>query len=1246
MLAQPRLLRPALGCALALLTTAATAHAQTCPPTPAPACSPIGSPVTLSPSKHYFETYTTAPIFLVGLTPEYLCHVSQPSRQDQYCTLDNFPARFSEMQGSRNNVVRLEAIFDHSPGWMTRCNDNNNISRCPGLPASGCCGTVFVHEQPFRYAGNNKWSLNKPKSPGSSELVADLDAQYLTNLESVVCNAYSKNIVVEVSLFNVWDGRWGTSPFNPANTMPVNGKTQGFTTQGNFMTLSGTSQQDIDARNAQKGALACIVNQLKKYPNVIWEVANEPDLVDTTLAPPVTKEQVFAWQQAMIGEIVKNDPAPGDPTKAKHLIEIEGFTNTTFGWLDSRASIETSHYIQQNTNAGFYGALSLLRSFYPTISNKGVAVGFNENKSVPTPIDPDNPNDPNREIRTAADARAEAWEFALNGGALFNGYSINYGDPEEAKLRAQLKLVSDFLYPQGTVGPRFVDDMRQASCNNSTDWCQGIPAWGTSDATCTGNTATAYWSTLKAESDPYFSDVDDYALYIHHGSIVHANFAAYKAAPSGNGASTGYQLPNFQYRVAQSGCYFEWAQDPETGIMKYGTHRDLQAGNWYPALAASVRYKQDLLVFLTLLAPGISCFTDPPLTASFTLNCDYLWCTFDASSSSPSSVISNYDWNWGDGLSTSTGNTSQLHVYANPGSYNVTLTVSDLSNDSGSMTQPVTVVSQPPTPIFSAFCNSLTCTFDGSNSRGGSGALVSWSWSFGDGTSGVGQAPTHTYAVGGNYPVTLTVTDVYNVSASLTQTVTVTGPPPVASFLFTCSGLTCSFDASATTGGNPITTYAWSFGDNGSGSGVTTSYLYAVKGTYMVTLTVTDNVQRQSTFQKLLTVTNDPVLPAESYFALPPCRVLDTRIAPLAALNSGQAYTFQITGKCGIPSSAKAVSFNVTAVSPTGAGYIDLYPGDQTATFTTVDFDPARSPRANNTIEQLATNGAGTVGVLAGVAGSPGQVHLVLDVDGYFSEDTAPAPGAQGPLGYQTITPCRVVDTRTTNTPLASGTVRTFSIQGNCGIPVGAVTAALNAVIVAPSNLGFLALYNSQLSFPGVSNLNWVAGTTALANGARPTLAATSPNDLAAVFASVAAGNTAHLVLDTMGYFKSGAPYKFHPIAQCRAVWTAAPGAGAPSLAAGTTRSFQIQGNCGVPVGAKAAFISTKIMAPNTTAGGLLLLFPSGGSPNGTSFMNFDAGEPALAGGAIVELSNNNLDISVATSSNVDFIIKVFGYFQ
>lgn len=68
------------------------------------------------------------------------------------------------------------------------------------------------------------------------------------------------------------------------------------------------------------------------------------------------------------------------------------------------------------------------------------------------------------------------------------------------------------------------------------------------------------------------------------------------------------------------------------------------------------------------------------------------------------------------------------------------------------------------------------------------------------------------------------------------------GPPPpdalAANFSYSCSDLTCAFDASASTG-SPIS-WAWAFGDNASGSGETTSHSYAGTGSFTVDLTVSD----------------------------------------------------------------------------------------------------------------------------------------------------------------------------------------------------------------------------------------------------------------------------------------------------------------------------------------------------------------------------------------------------------------------
>lgn len=66
--------------------------------------------------------------------------------------------------------------------------------------------------------------------------------------------------------------------------------------------------------------------------------------------------------------------------------------------------------------------------------------------------------------------------------------------------------------------------------------------------------------------------------------------------------------------------------------------------------------------------------------------------------------------------------------------------------------------------------------------------------------------------------------------------------PPVASFTFSCTHLSCSFDASGSSDpdGN-IVAYSWTFGDGATGSGVTVSHTYGSAGTRTARLSVTDN---------------------------------------------------------------------------------------------------------------------------------------------------------------------------------------------------------------------------------------------------------------------------------------------------------------------------------------------------------------------------------------------------------------------
>lgn len=85
---------------------------------------------------------------------------------------------------------------------------------------------------------------------------------------------------------------------------------------------------------------------------------------------------------------------------------------------------------------------------------------------------------------------------------------------------------------------------------------------------------------------------------------------------------------------------------------------------------------------------------------------------------------------------------------------------------------------EPPVAAFTYRTSGLQVSFDGQDSHDPDGSIVAYTWDFGDGATGSGQAPEHTYSEGGTYPVTLTVTDDDGATSSLTRSVTVAATPP------------------------------------------------------------------------------------------------------------------------------------------------------------------------------------------------------------------------------------------------------------------------------------------------------------------------------------------------------------------------------------------------------------------------------------------------------------------------------------
>ncbi len=128
-------------------------------------------------------------------------------------------------------------------------------------------------------------------------------------------------------------------------------------------------------------------------------------------------------------------------------------------------------------------------------------------------------------------------------------------------------------------------------------------------------------------------------------------------------------------------------------------------------------------------------------------------------------------------------------------------------------------------------------------------------------------------------------------------------------------------------------------------------------------------------------------------------------------------------------------------------------------------------------------------------------------------------------------------------------------------------------------------------------------------------------------------------------------PYQFYAITPCRVLDTRDSN---PTLNQGgivnvaTNRSFTIQGRCGVPAGAKAATLNLTITQP--TVAGFVSIYPAGPLPSPLiSTINFNAGEPALANGAIVPLAATTPDLGLVYGTSgggtVQVVIDVTGYF-
>ncbi|WP_313408297.1 PKD domain-containing protein [Aeromicrobium sp.] len=304
-----------------------------------------------------------------------------------------------------------------------------------------------------------------------------------------------------------------------------------------------------------------------------------------------------------------------------------------------------------------------------------------------------------------------------------------------------------------------------------------------SDPNTSAENYTGYWklggdTTWGGNSQVYFNgDVDEAAVFSSQlpAQTVRAHFLAAggtlpNAAPTAsftsaaNGASVAFDASGSSDPDGSIASYAWNFGDGETGTGVSPTHVYDESGTYVVTLTVT----DDANATATTTRMVNVAVPNQAPQAGFTHEVDGLAVAFTSTSGDPDGSIASYDWDFGDGTTSTQANPS--HTYANGAVRTVSLTVTDDGGLSNTVTRTVDPDAAPVadfTVARNALSISLTSTATDDD------AIASHAWTFGDGGTSTQANPTHSYGAAGTYPVTLTVKDAAGQTHAVTKSVTV-----------------------------------------------------------------------------------------------------------------------------------------------------------------------------------------------------------------------------------------------------------------------------------------------------------------------------------------------------------------------------------------------------------------------------------------------------------------------------------------
>ncbi|WP_078947979.1 PKD domain-containing protein [Streptomyces griseus] len=212
-----------------------------------------------------------------------------------------------------------------------------------------------------------------------------------------------------------------------------------------------------------------------------------------------------------------------------------------------------------------------------------------------------------------------------------------------------------------------------------------------------------------------------------------------------------------------------------------------------------------------------------------------------------------------------------------------------------------------------------------------------------------------------------------------------------------------------------------------------------------------------------------------TYHPATPARLLDTRngtggvTGPVAG---GHSVTLAVTGTHGVPTGANAVVLNVAATTTRASGHLTVATHGTSGSSVTGPYWTTGQTASDEIVLPLVDGK-----VVLHNAGTS-SANLVADLVGWYG------PSASG-AEFQPVSPMRILNTGTgTGTggkiaKLGAHATLKLKVAGAQGVPASGVSAVdLNVTVPSPSGSGYLVAYADGTSRPGVYSVDFTAGRT------------------------------------------------------------------------------------------------------------------------------------------------------------------------